>query len=127
MVTRASAAEPMPRVAAPDAGGGPAAPTAWMLCAVGASGAAPAALLRWGSVADGDPQRQLLALLVAAAVGTAALVWLALDRRCEGCRWRHVVLAALLPRLLLLDVAPLLEDDHHRYLWDGWRTLAALD
>jgi len=104
-----------------------AAPSVYAVAAAAAGGMAQALWLRWGSAADGEPQHQLIALLAAAAVGTALMVWLALDRRCDGWRWRHVVMVALLPRLMLLDVAPLLEDDHHRYLWDGWRTLTALD
>jgi len=37
--------------------------------------------------------------------------------------WRDVLFYALLFRVIALFGAPILEDDHFRYLWDGWMVL----
>jgi hypothetical protein len=90
---------------------------------------AQALLLVWGAtgVSGGSALRQLVAVLLACVLGTVAVLWVALDPRFRGWRWRWIFGLALLLRLLALQAEPLLEDDHYRYLWDGLRTATALD
>lgn len=92
-------------------------------------GAVSTLLLVWGSrpVAGAEVSRQLLAVLGASGLGGAALVWIALDRRFAATPLGAVLALALLLRLLAAQAWPLLEDDHFRYLWDGWRTATTLD
>lgn len=82
-------------------------------------------MLVWGS--SGNTRQQLLAVLTSAVLGAAALAWIAAQPR-----WAHTPLAftlglALLVRVVAAQASPLLEDDHHRYLLDGWRTATAAD
>jgi alpha-1,6-mannosyltransferase len=95
--------------------------------ALAALGVANALLLLWGGAQDGSSTRQLMATLGGAALGSAALLWLAFDRRFEHAPLRWVFALALLLRVIAAFAQPLLEDDHHRYLWDGWRSATALD
>jgi alpha-1,6-mannosyltransferase len=95
--------------------------------ALAALGVANALLLVWGGAQDDSSARQLAATLGAAALGSAVLLWLALDIRFERVPLRWVFALALLLRVIAAFAQPLLEDDHHRYLWDGWRTATALD
>jgi alpha-1,6-mannosyltransferase len=95
--------------------------------ALAALGVANAMLLVWGGAPDGSATRQLTATLGGAALGSAALLWLAVDARFSRVRVSHVFLLALLLRAMAAFASPLLEDDHHRYLWDGWRTATTLD
>ncbi len=88
---------------------------------------ANALLLVWGSTSDSSAARQLIAVLGGATLGSAALSWLALDARFDRVRVPAILALALLLRLIAAFASPLLEDDHHRYLWDGWRTATALD
>lgn len=69
----------------------------------------------------------LLATLAGALLGAIALCWVALDERFDGMPLAAVLGLALLLRLIALQATPLLEDDHHRYLWDGMRTATAFD
>jgi alpha-1,6-mannosyltransferase len=92
------------------------------LCALGLSNAL---LLVWGS--DASPARQLFAVLAGAGIGGAALLWVALDRRFAQMQVVSVLALGLLLRLVAVQASPLLEDDHYRYLWDGWRSATALD
>jgi alpha-1,6-mannosyltransferase len=91
--------------------------------ALAALGVANAWLLLWGSGAE----QPLIATLGGAALGSAALLWLAFDQRFERVPLRWVFMLALLLRVIAALASPLLEDDHHRYLWDGWRSATALD
>lgn len=89
---------------------------------------AGALLLVWGSGAQagGSRAHELLAVLVAAALGMVALAWLALDEPFERTPVAWILGLALLLRLIAIQSSPLLEDDHFRYLWDGMRTATAL-
>jgi alpha-1,6-mannosyltransferase len=91
--------------------------------ALAALGVANVLLLLWGSSAE----LPLIATLGGAALGSAALLWLAFDQRFERVPLRWVFVLALLLRVIAAFASPLLEDDHHRYLWDGWRSATALD
>jgi alpha-1,6-mannosyltransferase len=97
------------------------------LAALAVLGVSNALLLVWGGGADSEPLRQLTATLGGAALGSAALLWLALDARFDRVRVPHILLLALLLRVIAAFASPLLEDDHHRYLWDGLRTATTLD
>ncbi len=70
---------------------------------------------------------ELLATLAGALLGAIALCWVALDERFDGLSLAAVLGLALLLRLIAVQATPLLEDDHHRYLWDGMRTATAFD
>ena len=88
---------------------------------------ANALLLVWGSAAEGSAAQQLSAVLAGAGLGSAALLWLAFERRFDRVRVPAILALALLLRIIAACASPLLEDDHYRYLWDGWRTATALD
>ena len=92
-------------------------------------GALSSLLLVWGGspVAGANVAQQLWAVLGASALGGAALLWVALDRRFAATPLGGLLALALLLRLLAAQAGPLLEDDHFRYLWDGWRTATTLD
>ena len=90
---------------------------------------AGAALLPWAS---GAP----VAWQLAATLGQSVLACFALAALCIGSRANEELLRtpaawifalALVLRLIAFQGEPLLEDDHYRYLWDGHRTLTALD
>lgn len=112
-----------------------AAPSAWALplpmraLLLLGLGLGTAGLLVWGSAQGplGTTGRQLAAVLAATAAGAAAVLWVLLDRRFESLGLVWVLALALLLRLVAVQAAPLLEDDHWRYLWDGLRTATALD
>jgi alpha-1,6-mannosyltransferase len=105
----------------------PSASEARAFVALATLGVANALLLVWGGAPGGSTTRQLTATLGGAALGSAALLWLALDARFARVRVPQIFLLALLLRVIAAFASPLLEDDHHRYLWDGWRTATALD
>lgn len=86
-------------------------------------------MLLWGGTheATGSIQRQLIAVLAGTGLGGAAVLWIALDQRLAQLPVCWVLGLALLLRLIAIQAAPLLEDDHFRYLWDGMRTATALD
>ncbi len=90
-------------------------------------GLASALLLVWGSAPGGGTARQLAAVLAAAGIGGAALVWITLQRRFEHMPVAAILGLALLLRLVAVQASPLLEDDHYRYLWDGFQTAITFD
>ena len=92
-------------------------------------GAVGSLWLIWGgrSLAGADVAQPLFAALGASALGGVALLWIALDRRFAATPLGALLALALLLRLLAVQAGPLLEDDHFRYLWDGWRTATTLD
>lgn len=99
---------------------------------VAALGLGAAALLVIGHPPGhtGDTGRQLAAVLASSTLGAAAVLWVLFDKRfghsTPGTLAQVMVLALVLRGVSLL-AWPLLEDDHYRYLWDGLRTLTALD
>ena len=97
----------------------------WRGPALAGLGLADATLLWWGG--GGTPALQLMAVLAGAAAGSVALLWLALQRRFEHLPLWWVLGLALLLRIVAAQAMPLLEDDHYRYLWDGFRTATTLD
>jgi alpha-1,6-mannosyltransferase len=92
-------------------------------------GIAHALLLVWGSdsTAPDSAARQLMAVLVGNALGVVALLWIGFDQRFDRTPVWFIFGAALLLRVIATQASPLLEDDHYRYLWDGFRTATALD
>lgn len=95
----------------------------------GLLGFSSALLLVWGSVnpAQNPALQQLIAVLASMGLGGTAVLWVALDRRFSRLGLGWVLLMGLLLRLVAIVAHPLLEDDYFRYLWDGWRTVSALD
>jgi hypothetical protein len=90
-------------------------------------GGLEAGLLVWGSIGgDTAPSRQLTAVLASAALGTALLIAVARVARLD-VQPAALLLLGLALRLVAVQAWPLLEDDHYRHLWDGWRTATTLD
>jgi alpha-1,6-mannosyltransferase len=100
------------------------------LLGVGTLALASVLALLWGShhgVATHQGVVAWQAVMLAHALGAAALLCIACQRGLASTKVLHVLGLALLLRLLATQASPLLEDDHHRYLWDGMRTATALD
>ena len=97
----------------------------WRGVGVALLGLTHAGLLWWGGGAS--TAQQLVAVLAGAAAGCSALLWIALDRNFSRTPLWWVAVLALVLRLLAVQAAPLLEDDHYRYLWDGLRTATSFD
>jgi hypothetical protein len=84
-------------------------------------------LLVQGSQSGSSAGHQLTSSLSGNVVGVAALLWIAAERRFERVPLWAILTMALLLRVLCTQAAPLLEDDHFRYLWDGMRTATTGD
>ena len=74
------------------------------------------AILAWRSHGGGAPLGWMLAAM---AASWATLAWASRGARSKDAR--AVIFWALVFRLVALFAAPVLEDDHHRFLWDGYR------
>ena len=97
----------------------------WRGVSLALLGLTDAGLLWWGSGASAA--QQLVAVLAGAVVGSAALLWIAGDRSFARVPLWWVACMAIGLRLIAVQSAPLLEDDHYRYLWDGLRTATSFD
>jgi alpha-1,6-mannosyltransferase len=77
----------------------------------------------WFTSAAG-PGPQLASILLGALVGLALCLWIWRDSRFVRIPpiWLFAVAGAV--RLLATQASPLLEDDHYRYLWDGFQTVS---
>ncbi len=73
-------------------------------------------------LSHGVASAQLLATWGSAAIFLAASAWVLASARFGSVRVGHVVLLLLTLRLIAVFAQPLLEDDHYRYLWDGYIT-----
>jgi alpha-1,6-mannosyltransferase len=73
-------------------------------------------------LSQGTAGSQLLATWGTAAIFLAASAWVFASARFGSVRVSHAVLLLLTLRLIALFGQPLLEDDHYRYLWDGYIT-----
>ena len=97
----------------------------WRGVALAVLGGVQVVLLAAGS---GAPVAMQLSVVVcAAALGSLALLWIALDGRLSRTPWWWIFGLALALRLIAVQAEPLLEDDHYRYLWDGLRTAQHFD
>ncbi len=84
-------------------------------------GLAAIALLAWLAMASREHSAsQLLATAMVALFGIGCTVWVACDRRFEHTPAYAILLLLCATRIAAMFVAPLLEDDHFRYLWDGY-------
>ncbi len=86
--------------------------------------------LLWGSqlgTAAHHGPHAWLAVMLAHALGAAALFCIVGFRHLARTSVWAVFALALVLRLLAMQSVPLLEDDHHRYLWDGMRTATTMD
>jgi alpha-1,6-mannosyltransferase len=99
----------------------------WREATVALLAATGAAVLVWGGQPGNGTALQLAAVLCAAAIGAATVVWIACERRFEQMPVVAILTLALVLRLIAAQASPLLEDDHYRYLWDGYRTATAFD
>ncbi len=75
----------------------------------------------------GSARVQLIAVLGHALLGTILVVWVLKDKRFERAPVYALVALAMVVRLISVWASPLLEDDHYRYLWDGFRTAVAFN
>jgi alpha-1,6-mannosyltransferase len=82
--------------------------------------------LLW-QLSAGGADEQLIAVLVTALLGGLTLAWISFDTRFDRMHIAWFWALALAVRALALCAEPLLEDDHHRYLWDGMRTATTFD
>ena len=73
-------------------------------------------LLAWRSHGGGAPLGWMLATMAAA---WAALAWAL--RRVEPRDTRAILFFGIGFRLIAFVATPMMEDDHHRFLWDGYR------
>ena len=65
---------------------------------------------------------QLWAVLALCVINACLMVWVARDGAFSGLSLRQVLVSASVLGLMALFAQPLLEDDHFRYLWDGYLT-----
>jgi hypothetical protein len=65
---------------------------------------------------------QLAAVIALTLIQCCLLAWLALDKTFDACSTRHALTTAIAFGIISLTALPLLEDDHFRYLWDGYIT-----
>lgn len=70
----------------------------------------------------GTTASQLVATWGAAAIFVATSAWVFASARFDFLGVRHAVFVLLTLRLIAAFGQPLLEDDHYRYLWDGYVT-----
>ncbi len=87
------------------------------LHAAGAAACAAWALLAWRSHQAGAPPLAPLLAAIAVAWAALAVAW----RAADAATARAIVLWALAFRLAGFLATPVLENDHHRFLWDGYR------
>ena len=73
-------------------------------------------------VSHGGMARQLAAVIALTLILGGLLAWLALDKTFDGLRARHALTTVIALGVIALPALPLLEDDHFRYLWDGYIT-----
>lgn len=66
--------------------------------------------------------RQLAAVIALTLIHGGLLAWLALDKTFDALSARHALTTAIALGIISLTALPLLEDDHFRYLWDGYIT-----
>lgn len=70
----------------------------------------------------GTTSHQFFATVGLSCVNLCLIAWLALDDAFESLRLSHVLITAVALGAIGLLTQPLLEDDHFRYLWDGYIT-----
>jgi alpha-1,6-mannosyltransferase len=63
---------------------------------------------------------QFLATIIIVLVGLGCVLWISLDRGFDAVTTMSALAILLATRIAALLVEPLLEDDHFRYLWDGY-------
>ncbi|MDP3073187.1 MAG: hypothetical protein Q8N18_23035 [Opitutaceae bacterium] len=94
-------------------------PPAWRLHGAGAVAAGAWLILVWRSHTAGGATLGWMLGVVAVAWASLAFAWCASDSGGRG--GRVVAVWALGFRLVAFFAQPVLEDDHHRFLWDGHR------
>jgi alpha-1,6-mannosyltransferase len=72
------------------------------------------------ALSGGAVSQQLNATAVLVAVLSGLSLWVYLDPRFKKITLRHCIGLAIVLGLLGIGCNPLLEDDHFRYLWDGY-------
>ena len=93
-------------------------PLRWLvltLCAAATAGGCA-----WAS--HGTLASQFSAVVTLSLLNLALMAWVALDRHFDDLKMPHLLITALTLGLIGMAAQPLLEDDHFRYLWDGYIT-----
>ncbi len=72
--------------------------------------------------ANASNQTQLLALTLCSGVQIILVGWVSLSQQFDSLKSKQAITTAIAISLIGLFSAPLLEDDHFRYLWDGYMT-----
>jgi len=88
----------------------------WCVCIAGIATTLAWALLAWRSHANGSPLGWMLA--------TVAVTWgglFCVMRSASDLLSREIIFWAMAFRVGAIFAAPVMEDDHHRFLWDGYR------
>ena len=70
----------------------------------------------------GDTPDQLVGLIGLLLVNACLIAWLAVDDAFESLTLSQVLITAMALGVIGMLTQPLLEDDHFRYLWDGYIT-----
>jgi hypothetical protein len=70
----------------------------------------------------GGMAQQLVAVIALTLVQYCLLAWLALDKTFDALRAHYALTTTITISIIALLALPLLEDDHFRYLWDGYIT-----
>ena len=79
------------------------------------------AAVYWFTSAAG-PGSQLASILLASLASMVMSLWISQDIRFKDTPVGWLLVLALGIRLIATQASPLLEDDHYRYLWDGFQT-----
>ena len=70
----------------------------------------------------GGARDQFIGVVALLLINTCLVVWLAVDAAFESLKTLHVLITAVALGAIGMLAQPLLEDDHFRYLWDGYIT-----
>jgi alpha-1,6-mannosyltransferase len=73
-------------------------------------------------LSHGNIASQFNATLIVVLTCVLGMAWVALDRGWNSLRTTHLLFVLVAVRYAAFFVEPLLEDDHFRYLWDGFIT-----
>lgn len=77
------------------------------------------------SASQGSTPDQLYGLIGLTLINFCLIAWVALDDAFESLKTSQVLITAIALGAMGLLTQPLLEDDHFRYLWDGFITASA--
>ncbi len=91
---------------------------AWFFCTL----AATLTVAVCASLSRSNSETQFTIFAASCLVQLALIAWIVLSKHFEKLAIKHVVCTALVLSAVGMFSSPLLEDDHFRYLWDGYIT-----